>query len=160
MRANTNNVEAYDDEPWLMDLGASHHMTLNKHLFNEYMPLQKQVMIKLGNENIIYAEGKGTIRIKLDVNSKQTNNTLTDVLYAPKLCQNLFSIGKALSDGMEVHFHSQYATFFNKNKPVLMATRYQNLYNINGKTIAPEPENTTANITYTDQTNNIQLWHK
>ena len=120
--AYANNVESYDDEPWLMDSGASHHMTSNKHLFNDYTPLQKQVTIELGNNNIIYAEGKGTICIKLNVNGKQTNNTLTDVLYAPKLRQNLFSIGKALSDGMEVHFHSQYATFFNENKPVLTAT--------------------------------------
>lgn len=120
--AYTNNIEAYDEEPRLMDSRASHHMTSNKHLFKSYTPLLKQVTIELGKNNIIYVEGKGTICIKLDVNGKLMDNKLTDVLYAPKLHQNLFSISKALSDGMEVHFHSQYTTFFNKNKPVLTAT--------------------------------------
>ena len=49
---------------------------------------------------------------------------------------------------MELHFHSQYTTFLNKNKPVLTVTRYKNLYNIDSKTIMPDKY--TANIADTD----------
>ena len=80
-----NATRVQDNEPWLMDLGASHHMTSNRHLFTTYTPLSQQVTIELGNNNIIYAEGKGSICMELDVNGKQMNGVLTDVLYAPKL---------------------------------------------------------------------------
>ena len=58
---------------------------------------------------------------------------------------------------MELHFHSQYTTFLNKNKPVLTATRHKNLYNIDGKTIMPDKY--TVNIADTD-IEVMQLWHK
>ena len=80
-----NATRVQDNEPWLMDSGASHHMTSNRHLFMTYTPLSQQVMIELGNNNIIYAEGKGSICMELDVNGKQMNGVLTDVLYAPEL---------------------------------------------------------------------------
>ena len=45
----------------------------------------------------------------------------------------------------------------NKNKPVLTATRYKNLYNIDSKTIMPDKY--TVNIADID-TKDIHLWHK
>ena len=56
-----------------------------------------------------------------------------------------------------MHFHEQYATFLNKNKLVLTATRCKNLYNIDGKTIMPDKY--TVNVADMD-TEDIHLWHK
>ena len=95
--------------------------------------------------------------MELDVDSKQMNGVLTNVLYAPELQRNFFTIGKALSEGMELHFHSQYMTFLNKNKPVITATRSKNLYNINSKTMMPDKY--TANVADVD-IKGIHLWHK
>ena len=58
---------------------------------------------------------------------------------------------------MELHFHKQYTTFLNKNKPVLTVTRCKNLYNIDGKTIMPDKY--TVNVADAD-IEDLQLWHK
>jgi len=82
-----------------MDSGATQHMTSRKEWFRTYMEFDRPVPIKLGNNNVIYAKGKGEIGVQLQGDVANPSSILTDVLYAPNIRKNLFSIGKTMSIG-------------------------------------------------------------
>jgi hypothetical protein len=118
---------------WIMDSGASHHMTHNRSIFNTYQHLQIPTKVELGNNEVIYAQGQGTITMNLIVNGKQTKGILTDVLYVPRLRKNLFSVSKAMAKGLTLNLQGDNATFYNNAKPVMTATRRNHLYYIDGR---------------------------
>ena len=98
-------------------------MTSNHKIFTSFTNFDKLTSVELGNNHIIYAEGRGTIQMELKVKNRQTKGTLTDVLYVLKLRKNLFSIGKAISKDLTLQFQQNKATIFNQCKPVMTATK-------------------------------------
>ncbi|KAK2577906.1 hypothetical protein KPH14_000777 [Odynerus spinipes] len=65
-----------DEECWLIDSGASDHMTHQKKWFYEFEEFESPVKIKVGNEEEICAYGKGP--------SKQTSKTPYELWYNKK----------------------------------------------------------------------------
>lgn len=122
---------AKNKDEWLLDSGASHHMTARHDIFTTYEKFDIPTKIELGNDSAIYAEGKGTIRMNLF--NQATTGILTDVLYVPEVSKNLFSVGKAIERGLSLEINQDTATFYNKNRPVMTASKRGNLYYINGK---------------------------
>jgi hypothetical protein len=149
-----NSTTSSNDENWVMDSGASHHMTSNRDLFTTFTNFDKPTSVELGNNHIIYAEGRGTIQMELEVKNRRMNGTLTDVLYVPKLRKNLFSIGKAISKDLTLQIQQNEATIYNRRKPVMQATKRNSLYFINGHAISHQ-----ANVTTTSDIE-TQLWHR
>src|SRR5436305_9065218 len=92
--------------------------------------------------------------MKLYINEQTSTGMLTEVLYVPDLCKNLFSIGCAISKGLNIHFHHNMATLYNGNHPVMTATKQGNLYFINGTTIQA-----TATLSI-NSTQELNLWHR
>ena len=116
-------IEASKNE-WLLDSGASNHMTAHHDLFMTYETFKDEtVEINLGNDSKIHALGKGSIEMKLTVNEKTITGTLTDVLHVPEISRNLFSIGKALLQGLMLQFQPDATTFYKNNKPVMTVKR-------------------------------------
>ena len=138
-----------------MDSGASQHMTFNRKIFTDFESFDTPSRIELGNNAIIYAQGKGNIKVKLNVHNETVNGVLTDVLYVPEICKNLFSIGKAISQNMTLSIQQNEATFYHNGKPVMTATKTGSLFYIN-RTIK-HPETINANIA-ADQEKH--LWHQ
>ncbi|XP_010543104.1 PREDICTED: uncharacterized protein LOC104816130, partial [Tarenaya hassleriana] len=79
------------DVEWLIDSGCTNHMSGNLDLFQT---LDKSVKsrVRIGNGDFISVEGKG------DVLCKGPNGCriLTDVLFVPKIDQNLLSVGQLM----------------------------------------------------------------
>src|SRR3954469_16406153 len=141
-------------DQWLLDSGASNHMTAHRDLFTTYETFNDRcVEVNLGNDSKIYALGQGSINMTLDTgNNKTINGTLTNVLHVPDISKNLFSIGKALTQGLTLQFQPNVATFYNKDKPVMTATRQGNMYYVNGTTTYQ------ANTAIDNQS--ATLWHE
>lgn len=57
--------------------------------------------ITLGNGQVVYAAGRGTIHIQSIVKGKTFENIITDALYVPEISKNLFSIGSVTDKGIE-----------------------------------------------------------
>jgi hypothetical protein len=112
-------------------------MTSDRKLFASYEEFETATPIELGNNAIINAEGKGVIEMDLMVNDNAEKGLLTDVLYVPEIGKNLFSIGKAITQDLELNFHRNEATFYIKGLPVMTATKRNSLYYINGIATAP-----------------------
>ena len=95
---------------WLLDSGCSNHMTGNKSLFSS---LDSSVVmdIKLGDDFLVPAKGKGTILVLTKQNEKMS---IHEVFYVAHLTVNLISIGQLLQNKYDVRFHDTYCTIYDK----------------------------------------------
>lgn len=107
MAATESNLNS----SWLIDSGASRHMTSRREWFSEYKELEEPKSIILGNNETIYAIGEGTINTTL--------RPIKDVLYVPLVSQNLFSIMSAVRHGIEV-VHKDESVLFSDQSGIFM----------------------------------------
>ena len=88
---------------WIIDSGASSHMSHNKLLFHNLKQLNNPIDITLGNGKILSATARG--RVILDLAEKQ--HILEEVLFVPELAYNLYSISKAAESGSTAEFSGE-----------------------------------------------------
>ena len=90
---------------WLIDSGASKHMTCDKDILHDYEQFSEAQSVKLGDGRVVDALGKGTVKMKTTFKMSDAKNIkMYDVLYVPKLAGNLFSVGAATKRGNTVQF--------------------------------------------------------
>lgn len=90
---------------WLVDSGASCHMSANNDLFNDLNEsLVREVFV--GNGDPIAVEGVGDVSLKIRNLSISKNYTVKDTLYVPGLVDNLLSVSKMDQKGMTVKFEN------------------------------------------------------
>lgn len=88
------------NEIWFADTGASHHMSPKREFFRDFEEIHDGTFpITVGNNQIVYAKGRGKIIAEFDVDGQQQKRTLVDVLYVPDLGRNLFGIGSTTDRG-------------------------------------------------------------
>jgi len=77
-----------NDSSWLIDSGCTNHMTEYLSLFKD---LDKSYLskVKIGNGDYVKVEGKGAIEVETMLGTKLLKN----MLYLPKINQNLVSMG-------------------------------------------------------------------
>ena len=73
--------------PWIVDSGASDHMTQESKLFNSYISCSGKQKVFVANGSNIPVHGKGSIAINKHI-------TLDSVLHVPEMSTNLLSISK------------------------------------------------------------------
>ncbi|UYV82142.1 hypothetical protein LAZ67_21001117 [Cordylochernes scorpioides] len=95
-----NEVLSSIKDVWYLDSGASEHMTNRIDWFSEFNELDEEYQVKLGDNHVINASGKGTILISCYVDGKWTKGILKNVLYVPEihkkslLCRSSNKFGK------------------------------------------------------------------
>lgn len=94
---DTNEVTS---DMWFVDSGCSNHMTGMKLIFKELDETQKTI-VRLGDNNGLQAEGKGTVAIK---SSHGKVKLLHDVQFVPSLAHNLLSVGQLMATGHSLFF--------------------------------------------------------
>ena len=93
------------DECWLVDSGASSHMTCNKKYISSFREFDKSEDVHLGDGRVVQALGVGSIHLKITFKvSRPKPATMNDVLYVPRLACNLFSVRAATRSGNQVKF--------------------------------------------------------
>lgn len=107
-------------ENWIVDSGASCHMTANSEWLQEYQELDNPRNIHLGNDEIIQAFGYGNIQTSA--------GWIMDVYFVPKISLNLFSIASVTSKGFQVRYDEDTVKFFKGNELFLEGYRDGNLY--------------------------------
>ena len=92
---------------WLVDSGASSHMTWRKELLQDYQELDKPEKVSLGDGRTVEAIGIGNVDLKMSFKVSEPKKCMMyRVLYVPKLACNLFSVRAAVSKGNSVNFGS------------------------------------------------------
>ena len=91
--------------PWIVNSGASDHMTQESKLFNSYIPCSGKHKVLVANGLNIPVHGKWSIVINKHI-------TLDSVLHVPEMSTNLLSISKLMkSQNYSVTFFSNRCVF-------------------------------------------------
>jgi 5-keto 4-deoxyuronate isomerase len=84
---------------YIIDSGATHHMTGNLTILDNYQQLPEE-SIYLANNSKINTSGKGTITI----DHKNTKLTFSDVLYVPGLGKTIISVDQLIKKSYQFIF--------------------------------------------------------
>lgn len=120
------------EDYWLIDSGASVHMTNRREWFFEYQQFSDLVKIYIGNGEKVSALGQGNIRIETNVKGKWSKGILCDVLHAPDMKHNLFSVRASAKKGVDFSLRNngKECIFTSKNKVVAVGVEIGKLYRI------------------------------
>jgi hypothetical protein len=75
-----NDHTTYD---WIVDFGATQHMTFQQECFNTYECISRR-RVFMGDGTVLKAIGKGNIKATMQVVDKLTHIIITQVLHVPK----------------------------------------------------------------------------
>ena len=90
---------------WVLDSGATDHMTHSSHQFNNYNPCPSQRKIAIANGSFTTIAGVADVQISPTL-------TFRNALYVPKLSTNLVFIQKLTQDlGCNVTFYPTHYAF-------------------------------------------------
>lgn len=127
------------EDKWILDSGASVHMTYRREFFCEYNNYDENSSVKLGNKEQVKVCGKGSVLIRRKVNNQWEYGILEDVLYVPELRRNLFSEGVAARRGYVILKKNERASIIKNNVTVMSANlKENNLYELEIRTVIQE----------------------
>lgn len=142
---------------WLIDSGASSHMTQRKELLADYRDLDKPEKVSLGDGHTVEAVGIGSVHLNMLFKvSEPKKCVMYRVLYVPKLACNLFSVRAAASKGNVVKFGDT-KCWIRDSKGILrgMASLVDKLYQLDCEAI---PQEHASVVSETGSSTN--LWHQ
>jgi len=88
---------------WVIDSGASSHMSAQQDVLSDYSEFTSPKKITLGDGKTTNAYGQGNLHFR----SGKYFGTLKSVLRVPAISENLISVGAAVNQGNEVEFKSR-----------------------------------------------------
>jgi hypothetical protein len=92
--------ECCSNDIWVVDSGATNHVTPHRDLFETFHTLEKPLIIHLGSKSTMDAIGKGNIRFEAMINGSWNSCVMENVLYVPDARRNLFSVTAAIDKGL------------------------------------------------------------
>ena len=98
-------------ETWLLDSGASKHMTGKGELF-AHMDDSFKTKIRIGDNSTLQVEGMGTMEVPTKEGMKKVNQ----VYFIPKLQHNLLSIGQIMENNYKLIFDDGKCVIYDKNR--------------------------------------------
>ena len=104
--ASVGSVKSADKEcyPWLIDSGASSHMTKEKHVLMNFQEFDEPENVALGDGRVVKALGSRCVQMNMMFPANEPKKAvLYNVLYVPKLTCNLFSVS-----GMKVESFTEW----------------------------------------------------
>ena len=95
-------------------------MTFESSILHAYKDFETPEPVGLGDGHTVSAIGVGEVKITTQLhNGERVVCWMTDVLYVPKLTNNLFSVHSATSKGNTVSFKHKDCCICNKNGKVI-----------------------------------------
>lgn len=137
---NTSNII---NEYWLIDSGASQHMSPRSDWFVDIQYFETSQPVQVSDGRHVMALGKGSINIEARAQGKWTPRTLHDVLYVPKLHANLFSVKTVANKGID-HAITNYGTqctFTKDGIIVAECVEYGTMYRLDARVLLPRNAN-------------------
>ena len=140
---------AYDETSWVIDTGASLHVTSKKEFFTSNTSGDFGVS-KMGNDGLVKVVGTRDVCL---VTNNGTKFTLRDVRHAPDIRLNLISAGKLDDEGFCNTFSEGQWKLTKGSLVVARGTKNANLYLMQAST-----SSTIVNVTENDSS--TELWHR
>ncbi|KAK9757487.1 hypothetical protein RND81_01G165500 [Saponaria officinalis] len=109
----SHDVNTFD---WIVDSGATDHMTSHVSLLHDVHPLPSPILVALPDGNVKFVAEVGCVYLTPQL-------TLSNVLFIPDFKQNLLSVGKLIEDAnLTVHFFPSECIFQDHSGGVVLAT--------------------------------------
>lgn len=137
---------------WIVDSGASCHMTQYKEFLKNYTEFKRPHLIKMGNGKHIAAYGSG----EMPFTSGWYEGYLTKVLWAPEMKENLFSVISAMGHGCHVTFGDSNVEFFKRNTLILKGDKTSTYFLLKLEPIY----DSSANVDHAYMGASLEEWHK
>ena len=146
-----------ENKYWILDSGATQHMSNDKSYFNELNILATPLPVQVGDGRILDAIGVGTIALQMHLPDNTARKCfLKNVLCVPKLNYNLVSVSQATANKNTFVFSdSDCKVYAYNNKLLAVADKIGKMYMLKCKTVNSTVE-TVAVCTTIDES----LWHK
>lgn len=143
-------------DSWLADSGASEHMSYKRNWFTNFKSFANQEKpIYVGNNAVIYAAGRGDIKVETFVSGRWEEHIILDALFVPEIRKNLFSIGAAADKGVQARLTSDKCLLEAGGKVVAVGVRCDSkLYRLLMRTSLPEQANAVSLPTP------LKVWHE
>lgn len=137
---------------WLLDSGASKHMTFRHDWFSELHHCESE-HVYLGDGTKCKVMGRGVIFIRRLINGKWLDGKLEDVLLVPSLNKNLFSVGACINKNYEITFGKDRVEFYmNKTLKAQGIKQDNNLFRM----LIQTRHDNHANLAIS----NLKRWHE
>ena len=143
-----NNSEE-ENEDWLIDSGATSHITGDKHNFIKFKE-NDPIKVYFGDESFKLATGKGTVL----VNSMYGPVHLTDVLYVPAIKMSLIAVCRLVKKGVVIKMQANICDMTLKKNLIMRATLNDDLYKLRIMKKKEVVNNVRQDISKTE------LWHR
>ena len=141
---------------WLVDSGASSHMTWDKELLADYKELEIPEKVSLGDGYTVDARGVENVHLNMVFEGDPSKKfVMYRVLYVPQLASNLFSVRAAALKGNIVKFgHSR--CWIRDGSGILrgMGSLVNKLYQLDCEVLRSEQVSLAAS-----QDNEVDVWH-
>ena len=149
------------NKTWIIDSGASRHMTFQGEILYNYKEFETPEPVGLGDGRTVSALGSGKVKVVSQLyHNKKVAGWMTDVLYVPKLTSNLFSVNAATLKGNVISFGHKYCWIRNKKRKLIgTGSPMGKLYMLNCEVLnSPADKATVAGET--EGNSKIDLWHQ
>ena len=101
--ANTAKIQGKNNETWIIDSGASWHMTGDQSFLETDTIREHSGQIEIANRTLLAAKSMGIVRLTLK-DDQQTRIELLNVVYVPGLSANPISVTCMTNNGASVRF--------------------------------------------------------
>ena len=145
----------FKSAPWIIDSGASDHMTNSLHLFETFSPCLENKKVRIANGNFSPIVGKCLIKLSERVD-------FISILYVPKLACNILLVSKLSRDfNCYVIFYDSYCIFQDRSsgKTISSAGMINGLYYFEDKFLSNkivQGLNSISSLFVRDQ---IMVWY-
>ena len=153
------SADKQQDDVWVIDSGATDHMTYRRDWFASYEEFKVPVEIITCNGEKSIAYGKGNVNF-VNLNcEKHVEGTLYDVLYLPELVHNLFSVRAAGKRGADFHVKCNASRCFIElnGKVVCTGSEYGNLLKLDIAVTVPKFCYFSGK---NDRVESLRVWHE
>ena len=116
---------------WLIDSGASHHITNDKSMLLNYHRIEKQAINGFTESSMDYAIGEGDVKLPVILNGAERTITITSVWYVPGAQKNLLSVSALMNKGCTLVFKDNKCVVSIKGVELFTAALKSKLFAIN-----------------------------
>lgn len=145
-----------DRDMWILDSGASDHMSHRRDWFSNFTALSASVTI--GNGEQIAVQGKGDIGLHAYNGSEWVHKRVLDVLYVPDIHLNLFSSAKAMDRGYQLRSDNNKCELLQDKSVVAVGARRGNLFQMLFKVDEATIDAAQANVAI--KKTSLRVWHE
>src|ERR1044072_1910570 len=149
------NASIEKSKSWIVDSGASDHMTGDISVFKKYTPCHNHSTVRIADGTLSKVIGKGSVCISEHI-------TLDNVLYVPKLDCNLLSVSKLTNDlDCVTKFLPKLCEFqiLGSGKMIGNAKECAGLYLLQVDDFWSKPKADSCAVVSSSYENSVMLWH-